>query len=164
MSLDTASTEYAGLTVGKSRNGRGVFAAKNFSADDVLYEVVGTLMTCDVDDDLDDETRANTYRYDEAMFLSPKGTLGDFFNHSCEPNAKIVKRDKALFVVARAPISVGDEIMFDYSTLIASDDVWEMSCNCGSEQCRTIVSDVTSLPQKTKQQYVLNGMIPEYIF
>jgi hypothetical protein len=103
------------------------------------------------------------YRFNEDMFLNPKGTLGDFFNHSCEPNAKIVKRDDALFIVVLKPISVGDEVTFDYSTIIASDDIWEMTCNCGNVSCRGVVRDVTSLPENIKQNYVSHGMIPDYI-
>lgn len=60
---------------------------------------------------------------------------GDYFNHSCEPNAGI-KGSNILF--ARRDIFSGEEITFDYSTT-ESEDV-EMKCSCGIKTCRKLVS------------------------
>jgi len=148
------------LAVRKSRNGRGIFARRKFAPDDVIFEVTGAFVTCNEDDDIDEETRANTYRFDADRYISPKGRLGDFLNHSCEPNAKVVKNDGRLFVVSIVDIPKGEEVAIDYSTILASDDSWEMKCNCGANTCRGTIKKFNSLPLKTRRKYRALGMVP----
>jgi hypothetical protein len=87
------------LEVRTSRNGLGVFAKRMCEAGQVLYVVEGEKVTCDIDDDMDEQARANTYRFDEEYYLSPQGTLGDYFNHSCRPNAKVKKWGQSPFSI-----------------------------------------------------------------
>ncbi|HQT82712.1 MAG TPA: SET domain-containing protein-lysine N-methyltransferase [Candidatus Paceibacterota bacterium] len=151
------------FAVKKSRNGRGIFAKRDFAAGETLFRVMGTLITCDEDDAVDDTTRANTYRYDEDRFLSPAGRLGDFLNHSCAPNAKIVKEGRTLLLAAARPVRKGDEVVLDYSTILAADDVWEMRCTCGARACRKTVRRFTDLPRALRDAYRASGMVPRYI-
>ena len=153
----------AGLIVKKSRNGKGIFAARNFLAEKKIFQVTGTLITCYENDDMDEQVRANTYPYDKTRYISPTGKIGDFLNHSCDPNAKVVKEKKKLFIVSIKPITKGEEVFIDYSTILAADDVWEMQCNCGSQQCRGVVKKFKTLPKKLREEYVAKGMVPSYI-
>src|SRR5882762_1518223 len=89
------------LAVKKSRNGHGVFSKKDFPPNTIIFQVVGRKVTCNEDEPMDEEERANTFRYSKNYYISPKGRLGDMLNHSCEPNAKLVKQSKKLFIVAR---------------------------------------------------------------
>lgn len=155
--------EIRDLIVKKSRNGRGIFARKNIAPDEKIFQVVGKRIECNEDDDIDDETRANTYRFDKDTYISPAGRMGDFLNHSCVPNAKVVKTNNKLFVVAATPIGKDEEVAIDYSTITASDDVWEMDCNCGTKCCRGVVKRFKSLPRKTKKNYLSMGIVPSYI-
>ena len=150
------------LVVKKSPNGRGIFARREFAPDETIFEVTGTFITCNEDDDIDEEMRANTYRFDEDRYISPKGRMGDFLNHSCEPNAKVVKKDERLFIIIVAAIAKGAEVVIDYSTITASDDSWEMKCNCGTAACRGTVKKFNSLPPKIRKKYRALGMVPKY--
>lgn len=151
------------FVVKQSRNGRGVFARRDFTAKEVLYEIVGTWITGDVDEDIDEVTRDNAYRYDADRYISPKGQVCEYVNHSCEPNLKIVKRKGKLYGVALVAIPKGTELAFDYSTMLARDDIWDMQCNCGTKSCRGVVKRFVSLPKKIKDPYIEKGIVPKYI-
>lgn len=151
------------VSVKKSVNGRGIFAERDFEPEETIFEVTGPLVTGDEDDEMDDTTRSNTFRYDADHYISPAGTIGDFQNHSCEPNAKVVKIGKRLFVAAAEPIRKGDEVLIDYSTIIARDDVWVMDCLCGSGVCRGTIASFDSLPKALQNTYKKSGMVPRYI-
>ena len=152
-----------GLTVQASRNGMGIFAAKNFSGGGILFEIRGALITCNEEDNLDEKTRANAFRFDKERYLSPTGGIGDFLNHSCSPNSSVTKINDKLFIMAAKNIPSGEEIVIDYSTILASDDVWEMQCNCGTKQCRKLIKKFISLPKAVRQKYVSLDMVPSYI-
>lgn len=156
-------TEENILYVKKARNGKGVFVKKDINPNAFLLEITGKFLTCDVDEDIDDETRNNTFRYDEDLYISPGKTVGNFINHSCVPNVKIVKKNKKLFVVSILPINKGGEILFDYSTVIARDDIWEMKCDCGYKVCRGIIKQFNKLPKKIKEKYIKEGIVPKFI-
>lgn len=151
------------LSIKKSKNGKGLFAKNNFTIDRKIIDLKGVLITCYEDDHLDDETRSNTIRFNKELFLSPKGEMGNFINHSCNPNSKIIKKNNILSIIAINNIEKGSEIVFDYSTILASDDVWHMKCNCGSKNCRKIIKNFYSLPLATRHKYINNGMVPRYI-
>ena len=151
------------LCIKKSINGFGIFSIKNFDREDKIFQVTGTFITCDEKENIDKKTRDNTYRYDENLYISPKGKIGDLLNHSCNPNSKIVKIGKKLYIVAINSIPKNKEILIDYSTLIANDDIWKMKCNCKSKNCRIIIKKFISLPQIIKQKYLALGMVPNYI-
>ena len=152
-----------GLIIKKSRNGKGIFANKNFLPEKKIFQITGKLITCYEDDELDEEVRSNAIPYDKTRYINPAGQLGNFINHSCEPNAKVVKEKKKLFVVSIKPIVKEEELFFDYSTILAADDVWEMQCNCGTPKCRIVVKKFKTLPKKLRESYIQQGMVPNYI-
>ncbi len=162
-SLAMTVKEQSLLVVKKSRNGKGVFARRAIAAGETILQVRGALITCYEDDDLDEQTRSNTYRYDEELYLSPVGTVGELLNHSCAPNAKVEKRGSHLYIVSIQPILRGVEICFDYSTILAKDDSWTMPCNCGTGACRKLVRGFHTLPKRVRDAYLSQGMVPSYI-
>lgn len=149
--------------VKKARNGKGVFLKDTVKAGTVLFQIRGTFLTCFEDEEIDEEIRNNTFRFDENLFLSPEGEIANFVNHSCLPNAKVVKKDNALYMVSITAISKGEEVVFDYSTILARDDVWTMKCNCGSSQCRKNVRQFRKLPTSLQKRYIADGIVPQYI-
>ena len=158
-----SNTEKNNVAIAPSRTGDGVFAVRDFIAGETVLTLRGRLITCYEDDDIDEETRANTIRYDEEYYLSPGKTPGNYFNHSCGPNTKIVKKGKKLSVVAIVPIKKGREITFDYSTTLAHDDVWTMQCRCGAPSCRKVVKSFQKLSKKLQSAYRALEIVPEYI-
>lgn len=151
------------IEVRKTRNGLGIFAKSDFQSGDRIFEIKGIFIFGDEDEDIDEKTRDNAFRFDKEKYLSPAGEVGDFLNHSCDPNSAVVKKKNKLFIVAIKDIKGGAEIFIDYSTIIAQDDSWRMKCNCGSKNCRKMIKGFNSLPKNTKNKYLDLKMVPDYI-
>ena len=151
------------IEVKQSMIGQGVFALKDFSQEEIIFEVKGELITCNEDDDIDERIRNNTFRFDEEYYLSPEGEMGDFLNHSCEPNSGVIKRFNKLFIKAIRDIKKGEEVCFDYSTILAPDDTWQMKCACGSKSCRKIIKKFNTLPKPLQEKYISLEIVPSYI-
>ncbi len=155
--------EEKNIYIKDARNGKGAFARKKILLNQKIFEIKGVFLTCNEDDDVDEETRNNAFRYDDNLYISPGETIGNFINHSCEPNAKVVKQKNKLFIYSILPILKDEEILFDYSTILARDDVWEMECNCGSQKCRGVVKQFKKLPLKIKEKYIKEEIVPDFI-
>ena len=73
---------------------------------------------------------------------------GDFINHSCDPNCAIRVAYRTIggvsgwviMLVALRDIAVGEELTYDYMATMYNDS-WEIPCNCGSPQCRGMISE-----------------------
>lgn len=159
------STNLDYLIVKDSRNGKGIFTTKDITAKDEVYEVSGKFMTvAEVESEgILSPLSANTYRFSRDLYLSPSGTIGDFLNHSCEPNSYIKKEGDHLYVCAINNISAGSEILIDYSTIMAPDDSWSMECNCDAKLCRGKIERFVSLPEQVQELYRSIHIVPEYI-
>jgi SET domain-containing protein len=154
------------LAIRPVRNGRGIVALKAFRRGAVICEITGRIVTAEeVWRYWDSEPRLgeNCFRYDADRYLDPNGKIGQYANHSCNPNAGIVKKGQRLLLKANAPIAPGDEVTHDYSTLLGADDVWKMRCNCGAPDCRRWVRNVATLPAATLRKYRRLGIVPDFI-
>jgi len=78
---------------------------------------------------------------DENIYLAPPdyGNLGNlcFINHSCNSN---MARIGGLILIAKRKILKGEELTLDYAPLIATVSNWSMECNCGSPNCRKVIT------------------------
>ena len=79
---------------------------------------------------------------------------GDFFNHSCDPNAGL-RGDVRL--IALKDIAVGDAITFDYATCVTERD-WKMKCFCGEANCRQQVTGNDWMVRKLQRKYAGHWM------
>ncbi len=163
MKAKLTTTEARNLAIRKSKNGRGIFTRRAFLLRETIFQVKGRFITGNVDDTLDEKTRSNAFRYDANRYISPAGSLGDFLNHSCEPNAAVVKKDAKLLVRATRRISASEEVTIDYSTILGADDIWQMNCSCRSAMCRRTVRQFYRLPKKLRDTYLKLGVVPRYI-
>lgn len=82
-----------------------------------------------------------------------------YVNHSCDPNAG-VRNDGILF--ALRPIATDEEITFDYSTSV-NETHWSMECQCGSPNCRGVITDFQSIPHDRKEYYREKGALLGHI-
>ena len=154
------------LDVRPVRNGRGIVARKAFRRGAVLSEIRGRIVSGDEVWrywEIDPRLGENCFRYDDDHYIDPDGEIGAWANHSCNPNAGVVKRGRRLLLKAIAPIAAGDEITHDYSTLLGADDVWTMRCNCGETNCRRVVRNIGKLPDTTLRRYRRLGIVPDFI-
>ncbi len=151
------------LEVGKSDNGRGLFAKKFFGRNQKVFEIRGKLIHHSVLMEKKKKIRNNTFRFSEEYYLSPEGNLGDFVNHSCSSNSKVKKIRSKLYIFSIKPVRKGEEILIDYSTILARDDFWVMKCKCGNKKCRHKIEKFSKLPKKVYKKYIDSKMIPDYI-
>ncbi len=151
------------LIVKRARNGKGLFVKKNFKSKQKIFEIKGKLVHESKLMDLDKKTRYNTFRFDGKFYLTPKGEFGDYLNHSCNPNCGIKKEGKKLFAIAIKNIKSGEEIVMDYSTIIADDDYWLMRCKCGYKKCRRKIGKFSKLSKNKKENYIKKRIVPKFI-
>jgi SET domain-containing protein len=154
------------LGVRPVRNGLGIVALKPFPKGAAICEIKGKIVTGDVVWrywESDQRLGENCFRYDDEHYIDPDGEIGQYANHSCNPNAGIVKQGRRLLLKAIMSIAAGDEITHDYSTLLGADDVWKMRCNCGESICRRAVRSISKLPAATVRRYRRLGIIPDFI-
>ena len=87
-----------------------------------------------------DEVEDHYVQIDRNLYMGPSGGADDFFNHSCNPNAGLKIKGRDVFIVAIKNILKGNEVAWDYSTTMDETD-WEMTCACGSRNCRHRIRD-----------------------
>jgi hypothetical protein len=152
MSLNLVDSEY----------GKSVLASGLFSRGQIVLKFSGDVIH---KSNLPKIERIEDDRYlqiDRELYLGPSGDLDDYINHSCNPNCGLIFVDGKVFLTAIKKISLGEEITFDYSTTMSEDD-WEMSCLCGSPQCRGRIRDFKHLPKLLQDYYVFLGVVPSYL-
>lgn len=155
-----------GLTVKPVRNGLGIVATKAYASNALICEIKGKIVSAHTlwrYWETDPRLAENCFRYSAERYLDPQGEIGQYANHSCDPNAGIVKQGRRLLLKAIAPIARGDEVTHDYATLLGADDVWTMRCNCGAVQCRRVVRNFTRLPAAVREKYRRLGCVPAFI-
>lgn len=150
------------LILKDTKNGRGVFASKDFKKGEIIFKFYGDFFTYDELPAPYSKVEDRYVQIGENLYLGPSGDVDDFFNHSCDPNSGLKINGKEVFLVAIKDIKKGDEICWDYSTTMDEDD-WEMNCNCGSKSCRGRIRDFKYLPSDIQKKYLDLGIVPEYI-
>ncbi len=83
-----------------------------------------------------------------------------YLNHSCEPNVCLPQEHFKLAFMATRAIDEGEQITADYSFLETNSE-WQMSCNCGSPNCRKVIRSI----QHLSTEYVAKKWeeIPDYM-
>ncbi|MFA6136289.1 MAG: SET domain-containing protein-lysine N-methyltransferase [Candidatus Paceibacterota bacterium] len=155
--------ENSNVAVRKSKNGLGLFSKRKSEDGKIIFEIIGKLITIKKIYEVDKRTCDNTFRFSRKYYISPQGELGDYLNHSCSPNAGVIKIGRKLFIKAIKNIKPRKEITIDYSTILANDDDWKMKCQCGSKNCRKIIVKFSTLPKQLKNKYFDLGVVPSYI-
>lgn len=147
----------------QSPHGRGLAASKVIKKGVVVIEIKGKRFNWQVTKKWKGPMQNNTVRFGPETFLSPYGDLSELINHNCEPNTRIVKKDGKLYAQAIRQIRAGEELNFDYSTVLARDDIWTMKCACRAKTCRQIIKKYTTLPSQLLVKYKIEQIIPSYI-
>lgn len=142
--------------------GVGVFADRKFETGETIAPVTGNIIHWQTVNSIGGIIQDNTFRFSDQYYLSPDG-LGNYLNHSCEPNAGIFKQRNRLYLKAIKQIKSGQEIVFDYSTIIGDDDIWTMKCQCGTGSCRKRIKNFGFLNKKIQKKYLDIGAVPIYI-
>lgn len=137
--------------------GLGVFAGRHIQVGEVILRIWGP--TIDFA-----ETKRRGPRECMAIQIGPGRYIdtqapGVFVNHSCEPNAGICDD---VNMIALRDIAAGEEIRFDYSTTM-EEQSFTMECLCGLPQCRHVISDFSTLPERLQQRYLELRIVMKFI-
>jgi hypothetical protein len=135
--------------------GRGVFAKVPIKQGELIFYLNGRLIDFGASTQNMGEYSVQIGSTSYVDPISP----GRFLNHSCDPNSGFVN-DIAL--IAIAPISVGEEIRFDYSTTMLERH-WELDCCCQSNQCRRRIRDFDLIPASLQRHYLSLGVVQSFI-
>ncbi|XP_040928361.1 histone-lysine N-methyltransferase SETD1B-A-like [Betta splendens] len=123
----------------------GLFAMEPIAADEMVIEYVGQIIRQVIADmreqRYEEEGIGSSYLFrvdqDTIIDATKCGNLARFINHSCNPNcyAKIitVESQKKIVIYSRQPISVDEEITYDYKFPIEEEKI---PCLCGADNCR----------------------------
>jgi SET domain-containing protein len=152
------------LAVGSSPvSGQGVFAGAVLPKGTIALRIQGRVLSIPQFFRVTQKVRDNTYRLSNDTYLDPSETLGKYINHSCAPNCAIQKRRGRLLLVTSRRISRGEELFFDYATVLAKDDYWVMRCHCSAKHCRGVIKNFTFLPPAVHRRYRKQHILPLYI-
>ncbi len=120
----------AGVKVGRSYAGLGLFAKEPIARGDFVIEYVGKILTTKEAENhlgkylfevnskwtIDGATRSNTARY---------------INHSCKPNCEVEIKKNRVLIFAKRAIPVGEELSYDYGKEYVDEFIKPYGCKCG---------------------------------
>jgi hypothetical protein len=133
--------------------GEGIFATRSFRHGE-------TVMVGRIDRELD-HNHPHASQVSEHRFVL-HGGLVPKVNHSCEPNCGIrLNSSGAHDLIARQPITPGQEITFDYAMRNYTVEHFPTHCRCGSRRCRDRITGWKDLPAQRKADY--HGFVAPYL-
>lgn len=136
-------------------DGKGIFAGENVQKGQLIQHIKGDIKFFIVKNKKDSQLYPNWIGISKNKWMDVKYPH-QYLNHSCNPNASISGK---VCVVAIKQIKEGEEITIDYS-ITECDELWEMNCSCGQNNCRKVVKSIHYLPKKTFNKYMPH--IPTY--
>lgn len=137
--------------------GFGVFASRDIRKGETIFIFSGRIVH--TKEAQLPEIASYAIQIDIDSYIDPEQNIGRFINHSCEPNAGLIKNN---IVVAIQDIPINTEVRFDYSTAML-ERFWTLKCSCGSKKCRKIIQDFDLLTSDLQQHYIELGIVPEFI-
>jgi hypothetical protein len=122
---------------GTGEYGKGVFAKSAIACGERLIFMGGVVMLA-----TEECGDFGIQVAEDLVLVSPSiDDVGNFFNHSCDPNAGLQGQ---IILVAMRPILPGEEITFDYAMCLhptSGMPRYEMQCCCGKPNCRKIITE-----------------------
>lgn len=151
--------------------GNGVFARKKIKKGEIICFLNGEL--CTLDEvikriNAGKEEPSDPLEIEDEEYLD-LDEISRTFNHSCNPNAFIQKRNE---LIALRDIKIGEEITYDYSTTMNDNEekinkagrtLWTCKCHCGSRNCRGIIDQFKTLPKRIQNFYINNKFMPDFM-
>lgn len=148
-------------------SGKGGYAREQIQKGEVIGKMTGKVIG---PDDIDRLYAARKIRWDDPLELGNNKYLyldpvPVSINHSCVPNAGIRKRNE---LFALRDIKIGEEIFYDYSTVVGMNAPhetidWIMRCKCGNTNCRKRIGNWQSLPKTLLRSYEKKGALPSFV-
>lgn len=122
-------------------HGRGAFARRPFAAGEPVIAQEGRLHRAAT---IPDHVKGLQVGQGLWLLADPDDPHpSDEINHACEPN--LGHLDGTLLLFALRPIAAGEELTFDYSTVL-DEPGWSIPCACGLPTCRGAIQAWSDLP------------------
>jgi uncharacterized protein len=133
--------------------GRGLFAAKAIKAGEVVAVKGGHIFDKETLERVQKTLGASEIQIGDDLFIGPlskrerEGSM-IFSNHSCDPNIGVL--GQVTFVALRN-IRAGEELTHDWA--MTDDDSYRMECNCGSNNCRKVITGKDWKKKELQERY-----------
>jgi SET domain-containing protein len=145
----------------ESKNGFGLFTRVEIPAHVPIFEVTGPVRLLE---DLPTQNNEIAIQIGVNTYIGPSGQLGDFINHSCNPNCRLYVAGNRAILYSMYVIPKDTELTYDYSTTCTeSTDSWNMNCNCGDYYCRGNISGIQYVSESKVEEMKKKDMLPLYI-
>jgi len=134
-------------------HGKGLFAKQAIAAGEIVAVKGGYILTKQEWTTLERQLGSAEVQISEELFIAPTGEEQRegcmvYSNHSCDPNISI--QGQIVFVAMR-DIAPDEELTHDWAT---TDDLnYVMECNCGSPDCRHIVTGKDWMKKELQEKY-----------
>ena len=150
------------LEIKDLKNGeKGIFTKIFIPKNKSIIEVSGEIHT---EKTMPDPNHPAWIQITNKLFIGPSGGKDDYIRHNCNPNSYLHVVGKRAIVYSLYDILPNSEITFDYSTTSTDTlDTWKINCNCGSYNCRKIISGYQYLDENLKKEYENKGIVPLFI-
>ncbi len=130
--------------------GNGLFARKAIGRGEIVLQTRAKVVHRQIESSTESSEIINWIGIDKDIWMITDDTPLRYINHSCEPNSAMAS---AKTLVALRQIEMGEEITMDYS-MSDADPLWSISCNCGSKNCRKLISSIHTIdPQVFKNHF-----------
>jgi hypothetical protein len=141
--------------------GRGLYAVQDITAGDLVVVKGGHVFDRVTRDELAKTLGPAEIQIGDDLFIGPvradeRESSMMHLNHSCAPNLGI--RGQIAFHAMR-DITAGEELSFDYAT--GDDDDWQMTCRCGTTDCRGLITGKDWLLPELQKKYA--GWFSDYL-
>lgn len=133
--------------------GRGLFAAEDIRKGEIVAVKGGHIFDRETLERVQKRLGPAEIQIGEDLFIGPlskserEGSM-IFSNHSCDPNIGVL--GQVTFVALRN-IRAGEELTHDWAT--TDDDGYRMECNCGSKNCRKIITGKDWQKRELQEKY-----------
>ncbi|CAB1078003.1 hypothetical protein D1AOALGA4SA_5771 [Olavius algarvensis Delta 1 endosymbiont] len=136
-----------------SIHGQGLFAKEAIERGEVVAVKGGYILSHQQWDAIEPVLGSAEIQIAEDLFIAPvhpdeKDGAMLWTNHSCDPNIALQGQ---IVLVAMRDIAPNEELTHDWAT---TDDLdYEMGCNCGSAECRGIITGKDWMKKELQMKY-----------
>lgn len=134
-------------------HGQGLFAKTTIARGEIVAVKGGYILSGRQWADIEPVLGAAEIQIAEDLFIAPvsqdhRDGAMLYTNHSCDPNIAIQGQ---IVLVAMRDIAPDEELTHDWAT---TDDLdYELHCNCGSSNCRGVITGRDWMKQELQEKY-----------
>ncbi len=123
----------AGLRVGRSSAGLGLFATRPFKKGERIVEYVGRTLT-----NAEEYSSRSKYLFEvnsrKTIDGATRSNIARYINHSCKPNCEPEIVRGRIFIDAVKNIKPGEELVYDYGDEYFNEHIRPYGCRCVKKQ------------------------------